>query len=355
MATKERPGDNHQVPEVLEPVLEPTEEAVVSVGREVHREAQMGDTQAAATLPVVSKTEERALLREGAHKWSKAEVLALKEYCCPKDATPSEILSFWFVCKRTGLDPFARQIYLVRYGSGEEGEEGRGRCTIQVGIDGFRQVSMDAPGFAGIDEPKFEGEGTALGPDGEIKHPLVARVTVYRLMNGERVGFVGVARWPEFAKTVKDKATGKKRLRVMWATMPYNMLGKCAEVQAHRKSAPMRLSGVYAPEEIGTVIDVVGVVQGAPAMPRALGAPGQPAAPAKGGAAAQALWNKLMDMVGGDRQQAESELQRLTTFTGKDGKTVVGIKDWTRLSDGWAQKTLERLNKELEAGPTKFE
>lgn len=302
-----------------------------------------------AGLPQVTKAEERTLLREGAHKWSKAEVLALKEYCCPKDATPSEILSFWFVCKRTGLDPFARQIYLVRYGAGDEEGDGRGRCTIQVGIDGFRQVSMESPGFAGIDEPRFEGEGKSPGPDGDVTHPFTARVTVYRMINGEKIGFVGVARWSEFAKTIKDKATGKKRLRAMWASMPYNMLSKCAEVQAHRKSAPMRLSGVYAPEEIGTVIDVVGVVDPGPALPRPIGGTsGATQSPRPtGGEPAKALWNRLMDMTGGDETQAASELRRLTTFTDDKGKVVNGTGEWARLSDAWAKRTLERLDKEL--------
>ena len=319
----------------------------------------MGDsesrTQNAVALPLVTKSDERSILSGGAHKWSKAEVLALKEYCCPKDATPAEILSFWFVCKRTGLDPFARQIYLIRYGTGDGSEEGRGRCTIQVGIDGFRQVSMEAGGFAGIDEPKFEGEGTALGPEGEVKHPIIARVTVYRKIEGERIGFVGVARWSEFAKWIKDKATGKKRLRNMWAGQPYHLLSKCAEAQAHRKSAPMRLSGVYAPEEIGTVIDVVGVMQSVPLMPSPTrGIQADQTSKMTGGVPTQDLWNKLMDMVGGDENQAEIELQRLTTFTGKDGKTVTGIRDWKRLSDGWAKKALDKLNKEIESESPTF-
>jgi len=302
-------------------------------------------------LPQITTTEERSLLREGAHRWSKAEVTALKELCCPKDATPSEILSFWYICKRTGLDPFARQIYLVRYGKGDEGDDSKGRCTIQVGIDGFRKVSMEAGGYVGCDEPVYQGEGTATGPESEIKHPLVARVTVYRMLEGEKVGFVGVARWNEYAKFIKDKESGKKRLRVMWAAMPYTMLGKVAEVQAHRKSAPMRLSGVYAPEEIGTVLDVVGMPTMV-ALPSPMGET-QKSFPKKamGGAPARALWNQLMESTGGNQPQAESELQRLTTFTGKDGQTVHGTKDWTKLSDAWAQKTLARLTKELADEP----
>lgn len=316
-----------------------------------------------AQLPAVTKVQERALLAAGALKWSKAEVLALKEICCPKDATPAEILSFWYVCKRTGLDPFARQIYLVRYGKGDD-ESGSGRCTIQVGIDGFRLVSMDAGGYAGSDEPEFKGEGEADGIDEiyapiKVKHPMTCKVTVWRMVEGQKVAFVGIARWAEFSKYVAEKdrdgkKTGKKRLNAMWSKMPHNQLAKCAEAQAHRKSAPMRLSGVYAPEEIGTIIDVVGTpVGGAIAAPQRASLPGPAAAssttkpgPAAGATPGEQLWNTLMDLVGGNEQQAQGELKRLTAFKGRNGD-VPGVTDWKKLSGQRAEIALNKLNEEI--------
>ena len=48
-----------------------------------------------------------------------------------KDATPLEFEMFVEFCRSKKLDPFAKQIYMIRRG---------GSWTFQIGIDGFRLI-----------------------------------------------------------------------------------------------------------------------------------------------------------------------------------------------------------------------
>lgn len=148
-----------------------------------------------------------------------------------------DLLLFLYTCKRTGLDPLTRQIYAVYRWNNQLGREVMG---IQTGIDGMRLVAQRSNQYAGQDDVVYT-------PDDEVDpHPTKASVTVYKQIKGSRVSFTASARWSEYAQTNKD---GKPV--VMWAKMPYLMLGKCAEALALRKAFPNELSGIYAAEEMG--------------------------------------------------------------------------------------------------------
>lgn len=146
-----------------------------------------------------------------------------------KGTSDGEFALFLAVCERTGLDPFARQIYaIVR--NDKRSETGK-KMVIQTGIDGYRSVADRSPAYAGSDRPVFEYD--------ERGRLEAAVVTVWKMNGHERVPFVGVAYWDEYAQ---DQG--------LWSKMPRTMLAKCAEAQALRKAFPSQLAGLYTHEEM---------------------------------------------------------------------------------------------------------
>lgn len=142
-------------------------------------------------------------------------------------ATDDELALFLEQCRRTGLDPFSRQIYLIKRGSGDAA-----RATIQTGIDGYRLIAARTGLHAGTDD--------VIYTETDKGEPLTASVTVYRIVQGQRVGFTATARMTEYRQ---DRAP-------MWQRMPNLMLGKCAEALALRKAFPAELSGIYTDAEM---------------------------------------------------------------------------------------------------------
>lgn len=153
-----------------------------------------------------------------------------------------DLLLFLYVAKRTGLDPLTKQIYAIyRWDS----RQGREVMTIQASIDGMRLVAQRSKAYAGQEDVVYNDE--------TAKWPLKATVTVYKVMGKERVPFTASARWAEYVQTNSKTAMPI----VMWAKMPYLMLGKCAEALALRKAFPNELSGIYAPEEMAQSANVL--------------------------------------------------------------------------------------------------
>lgn len=159
-----------------------------------------------------------------------------------KDATDEELRHFIAVCERVGLDPFARQIYLVKRW---DSRLKRTVATPQVSIDGFRVVAERTGQYRGQTAPQW------CGWDGEWvdvwlaeEPPQAARVGVWREGNKEPLYRPALLR--SFLQTNKDGSPA-----AMWRTMPEVMLLKCAEAQALRAAFPNHLSGVYTSDEMG--------------------------------------------------------------------------------------------------------
>lgn len=153
------------------------------------------------------------------------EQIELIKNTVAKGATIDEFKLFMVVAARSGLDPFTKQIHFVKRG---------GQGTIQTGIDGYRAIAERTKTLAGIDDAEYDAEGKP--------HPERASVTVYRLIDGQKVSFTASARWSEYVPQAGQD--------FMWKKMPYLMLGKVAEALALRKAFPNDLSGLYTNEEM---------------------------------------------------------------------------------------------------------
>lgn len=168
-------------------------------------------------------------IRDDQTTFDEYQVAALRQLGVDQ-ASNADLALFFHTCKRTGLDPFARQIYMIRRG---------GKQTMQTGIDGLRLVAQRTVERTG---QTLGYEDTTWADAAGVWHdlwlgsnaPAAARVVVIR--DGQR--FPGVAHATEYAQNTPT-----------WREKPALMLAKCAEAAALRKAFPMDLSGIYAPEE----------------------------------------------------------------------------------------------------------
>lgn len=157
------------------------------------------------------------------------------------EAPKADQAVFLHQCQRTGLDPFARQIYMI----GRWSKNGT-KYTIQTSIDGFRLIGRRA---ADAGRETLEVTDTQwCGADGVWRDvwladepPAAARVAVIR--NGGR--FPAVALFKEYAGTTKSGD-----LTQMWREKGALTIAKCAEALAWRKAFPQDLSGLYTGDEM---------------------------------------------------------------------------------------------------------
>ena len=230
-------------------------------------------------------------VQDGQLWWDEKQLAALKQIGLA-DAPKPELAVFLHYCQRTGLDPFARQIYMINRG---------GRYTIQSSIDGLRIVAQRSGEYAGQAEPLWCDE-TGQWTDVWLKNtpPFAAKVGVYR--KGFAEPLWAVARMDAYGQVGRDgKPMG------LWAKMPDVMLAKCAESLALRKAFPNDLSGIYTAEEMNqadsTPIKQIEVIE-----PQAIfdGAPLATVASLANEELLQKMWNENKERLDVDFQYGET-------------------------------------------------
>lgn len=171
-------------------------------------------------------------------------------------ASNDELALFAAQCRRTGLDPFSRQINFVMRRSKSPNGDWSQKATIMVSIDGARLMAARTGLYNGSQTWWCGDDANWLDVWMAERPPTASKVTVWR-GQGQ---FTGIALWREYGAPAQGP---------VWRSMPAHMLAKCAEMLALRKAFPAELSGLYSADEMaqseGQVVEMAAVV---PAVPK---------------------------------------------------------------------------------------
>lgn len=174
-----------------------------------------------------------------------------------KDAPDGDKAVFLHQCQRTGLDPFARQIYMIGRNekqrvkrNGEWKDDWSVKWTIQTGIDGWRVIRDRAERREGV--RGILSRFTYYDPEGNEhkvwvrREPPVACEVTYtvRDANGVETPYTSVLRMDEYMQTREDNS-GERVPVAQWAVKDVHMLEKCTEADVYRKAFPQDYSGIY--------------------------------------------------------------------------------------------------------------
>lgn len=178
-----------------------------------------------------------------AEEFSASQVELIKNTIA-KGATDDELQLFMATCKRTGLDPFSRQIYMIERRFKDKDGSWQRKMEIQASIDGLRVVAERTGDYQGQEGPFWCG-GDGKWTDVWLQDfpPSAAKIGV--LKKGFTQPLWAVATWKSYAQTYQDGNPTK-----MWQKMGDVMLAKCAESLGLRRAFPNDLSGIYTGEEL---------------------------------------------------------------------------------------------------------
>ena len=159
--------------------------------------------------------------------------------------TTQEIVMFMNLCKYSGLNPWLKEAYCIKYGNDP--------ATMVVGKEAFMKKAESHPNYNG-----YQAGIIVCDPEtGEV----TKRPGSFRLKGEEVVGGYAEVwrkdREHSFLVEVSfDEYVGRKKdgtINSQWAKKPATMIRKVALVQALREAFPATFGGMYAAEESGFI------------------------------------------------------------------------------------------------------
>lgn len=152
----------------------------------------------------------------------------------PDNISDQEIVMFLQLCKMQKLNPFLREVYLIKYGTS--------KATMVTGIETFLKRAAK--------NPKYRGHEVGITEDG-AKAWCKVYVEGYQIPITREVLFIEYVGLKD--EYVNNKKTGNKIPNAMWTSKPQTMLKKVAEAQGLRAAFPDDFGGLYSAEEINSL------------------------------------------------------------------------------------------------------
>jgi phage recombination protein Bet len=175
----------------------------------------------------------------------KASWKALVEAIFPNAQSVESVILALSYCRARKLDPFKRNVHIVPVYSKAAG----GMIdTVWPGIGELRTTAFRTKQFAGRDQTQFGPDVTKTFGGKEYTFPQWAQVTVYRMVNDQRVAFAGPqVYWEETYATQRNDSDVPNQ---MWGDRPRGQIDKCAEAAALRAAFPEEIGTDYIGEEV---------------------------------------------------------------------------------------------------------
>lgn len=168
--------------------------------------------------------------------------------------TATELAYGLTVASELGLNPFAKQIYFIKY----EGKEPK--MQIIIGIDGYRAIAARQVDTRGI-QTYAGSEIPILGPfvkDTGVttnERPAHVDCTVYKMLGNARVAFNLRTHWGHVVAKNNDRT-----YRTKWREDPEGMLQKAGEAAVLRQAFPSdmwkKASAIYDEPAPAYAVDV---------------------------------------------------------------------------------------------------
>ena len=164
----------------------------------------------------------------------------IRERLCP-NATDSELALCVELCNRQHLNPFTKEVYLIKYGNAP--------ASIITAYQVFNRRANRQESYGGIKS------GVVVMREGQIVKKRGS--AVYKQLGEQLLGGWAEVQFkdgkePAYVElALTDYSTGKSN----WAKMPGVMIEKCAKAGAWRLAYPDEFGGMYTGEEMDQKVE----------------------------------------------------------------------------------------------------